>query len=48
VRDVLRELGVAATRMTFDGRGDTESVAEAGSHPSADDGRVEIVLLVGR
>jgi type VI secretion system protein ImpK len=47
VQDALRELGIEASRMTYDGRGSVEPLVQESPAPGAD-GRVEIVLLAGR
>jgi type VI secretion system protein ImpK len=49
VHDALRSFGVAASRLRYDGRADTEPLASAGPHAApVHSGRVEIVLLAGR
>jgi type VI secretion system protein ImpK len=46
--DALHGLGIAGSRMTFDGRAGSEPEAAEGPAQRRDDGRVELVLLAGR
>jgi hypothetical protein len=43
VHDALRALGIAASRMGYNGRANIEPSSDAGGN-----GRVEIILLAGR
>jgi type VI secretion system protein ImpK len=49
VYDAMVLFGVPASRMRYDGRGDTEPLAAAGANQApVHNGRIEIVLLAGR
>jgi flagellar motor protein MotB len=49
VEEALHGAGLDAARLRYDGRASTEPVGGAGTAPAVNgDGRIEIVLLVGR